>query len=117
MKKFIIAASAIVGLFLVGILLYNRAGWFVDLHPTREPAVWLSTYGGEIQITQDGAQSAFEIRGVDLGSAVPGKWPTDYAIDKSTYLLWFGQIQEMGANTIRVYALQKDTFYNLQRFL
>lgn len=54
----------------------------------------------------------FEIRGVNLGSGIPGHFATDYAIDKETYLQWFDQIQAMGANCIRVYTLLQDDFYN-----
>lgn len=53
----------------------------------------------------------FEIRGVDMGSGIPGHFATDYAIDKETYLRWFSQIKAMGANTIRVYTLLGSDFY------
>ena len=33
-------------------------------------------------------------------------------IDKETYKRWFKYIQDMGANTIRVYTVQQDVFYN-----
>ena len=59
-----------------------------------------------------GSTSPFEIRGVNLGVGLPGEWATDYAIDEETYLRWFGYIQELGANTIRVYTLLQDDFYN-----
>ena len=55
---------------------------------------------------------AFEIRGVNMGVGIPGEWATDYAIDKETYLRWFQYIQDMGANTIRVYTILHDDFYN-----
>lgn len=47
-----------------------------------------------------------------MGSGEPGEWSTDFAVDRETYLRWFGYIQEMGANTIRIYTVQSDTFYN-----
>lgn len=33
-------------------------------------------------------------------------------IDKETYKRWFKYIQDMGANTIRIYTVQQDVFYN-----
>ena len=46
-----------------------------------------------------------------MGAGIPGHFATDYAIDKETYLRWFSMIQNMGANTIRVYTILDDGFY------
>ena len=43
---------------------------------------------------------------------MPGEYATDFAIDKETYKRWFSDIQELGANTIRIYTLLHDDFYN-----
>ena len=61
---------------------------------------------------KDGKIEPFEIRGVNMGVGIPGEWATDYAIDEETYMRWFEWIQEMGANTIRVYSFLHDDFYN-----
>ena len=45
------------------------------------------------------------IKGVNLGSGKPGEWSTDFSIDKGTYLRWFANMQEMGANVVRVYTV------------
>ena len=63
-------------------------------------------------IESDDEFEIFEIRGVNLGSSIPEEWSADYAIDEDTYSRWFEQIYEMGANTIRVYGVQSDKFYN-----
>ena len=55
--------------------------------------------------------AAFEVRGIDMGSGIPGEWSTDYAITKETYLHWFQLIQEAGANTLKVYSVQNPSFY------
>lgn len=47
-----------------------------------------------------------------MGSGIPGKWATEFAIDEETYRRWFGYIQAMGANTVRVYTIQGEAFYN-----
>lgn len=46
-----------------------------------------------------------------MGVGIPGKWAADFAIDKETYMRWFAEIQDMGANTIRVYTLLHTDFY------
>lgn len=53
----------------------------------------------------------FTIKGVNLGAGIPGHFATDYAIDKETYKKWFSYIEEMGANTIRIYTILSPNFY------
>lgn len=111
MKKFILVVAALVVLYLGWDFAYYRLGWYVDLHPDEEAATFMEVRGEEIvHLTPDGPEP-FEIRGVNMGSGIPGEWSTDFAIDKETYLRWFGQIQDMGANVVRIYTVQADDFY------
>ena len=112
MKKFIIAAAAAVLAVFIWHTAYYRFGLYIDLHPDDPAETFMTVEGKEIYMEKDGVKEPFEMRGVDLGSGIPGEWSTDYAIDEETYIRWFGQIQEMGANTIRVYTLLADDFYN-----
>lgn len=112
MKQFILAACAAVALLFAGYTAYYRFGAYLDLRPEEPVTTFLKTRGKAILMEQEGEYVPFEIRGVDLGAGLPGHWATDYAIDKKTYLRWFRQIQELGANTIRVYITLHDDFYN-----
>ena len=91
---------------------FYRFGVYVDLAPDAPVSAFMTTQGKTIYMERDGAAEPFEIRGVDLGAGIPGHWATDYAVDKETYLRWFEQIQDLGANTIRVYITLRDDFYN-----
>lgn len=64
-----------------------------------------------IYLKQNEIYEPFEIKGVNMGAAIPGYFATEYAISKDHYLRWFKQIKEMGANTIRVYTILSDDFY------
>lgn len=112
MKKFIIAATTVILAVFIWHTAYYRLGLYIDIHPNAPVESLMTVEGKEIYMIEDGEKVPFEMRGVDLGSGMPGEWSTDYAIDKETYLRWFEQIQEMGANTIRVYTLLGDDFYN-----
>ena len=112
MKKFIIIISLII-LVLLGIdWLYFYEGVYFDFKDEKPIEYFTKVNGEEIYIKNGSSYDPFEIRGVNLGSGLPGQWATSFAIDEETYLRWFGYIQDMGANTIRVYTIQNDTFYN-----
>ncbi len=91
---------------------YFHMGIYFDFKKEKPVEYFMKTEGEEIYINRGGQYEPFEIRGVNMGSGLPGEWATNFAIDKQTYMRWFGYIQEMGANTIRVYTIQNDTFYN-----
>lgn len=111
-KKFIIAACIVVAiLFTVGFL-YYRMGVYIDFDSDEPVTTFMKTDEDTIYMERDGKYEPFEIRGVNMGVGIPGEWATDYAIDEETYLRWFEYIQEMGANTVRVYTILHDDFYN-----
>lgn len=112
MKKFIIAACVVVLLIFAANTAYYRLGIYIDLDPDAPVTTFMTTDEDTIYMTKDGKTEPFEIRGVNMGVGIPGEWATDFAIDKETYLRWFAQIQEMGANTIRVYTILHNDFYD-----
>lgn len=112
LKKFLILITSVVLLVLLWDTAHYRLGWYIDLHPGQEAETFVKVEGTGIWLDRGEGYQPFEIRGVNLGSGEPGEWSTDFAIDKETYLRWFQYIKEMGANTIRVYTVQQDVFYN-----
>ena len=95
-KKFIIGACAAVLLLFLFNYAYYHLGIYIDLHPGAPITTFMKTDEDTIYIEEDGEYVPFEIRGVNLGVGIPGEWATDYAIDKETYLRWFGYIQGAG---------------------
>jgi len=112
MKKFLIAVCIIIGLILLFDVLYYQFGFYIDFSPNREIATFMKTEGKTIYMQKDNKWTEFEIKGVDMGSGEPGEWATNYSIDKESYMRWFIQIQDMGANTIRIYTVQSPEFYS-----
>lgn len=112
LKKFIIILLVAVLLFVTVDSAYYRLGIYVDLNPKKTVETFVKTEGNKILLNSGGGYKDFEIKGVNLGSGEPGEWATDFDIDKQTYKRWFKYIKEMGANTIRVYTVQRDVFYN-----
>lgn len=112
MKKYIIAVSVVILLFLAADFAWFRLGWYIDFNPDKPVTAFVKTDGEHIVINKDGKDEEFFIKGVNIGSSLPGKWSTEYPIDEETYLRWFRQIQDMGANTVRIYSVYSDDFYN-----
>lgn len=112
MKKFIVIVCVAVFIFFVGYEAHYRLGLYIDLHPNAPITTFTKTDEASIYIEKNGKYVPYEVKGVDMGVGIPGEWATDFAIDEETYLRWFSQIQELGANTIRVYTILHDDFYN-----
>ena len=91
MKKFILAACAAVLLIFAGYTAYYRFGiYFRTLDDGAPVTTFMKTEGKNILMKREEQYVPFEIRGVDMGVGIPGHWATDYAIDKESYLRWFG---------------------------
>lgn len=112
MKKFIIVITTVVLIFVFVDSAYYRLGVYIDLNPSKSVETFVKTEDKKIYLNKGDGYKEFEIKGVNLGSGEPGEWATDFDIDKETYKRWFRYIKEMGANTIRVYTIQQDVFYN-----
>jgi hypothetical protein len=48
---------------------------------------------------------------VNLGAALPGKFPSEFPPNDGTYDRWIQLVAEMGANAIRVYTIHPPHFY------
>lgn len=101
-------------LLLVGYYMIYYTGLYLDINPNKPVTVQSKTKDKTIYIknNEDEKYKAFEVKGVEVASSIAGYYGTDYAVDKKTWLRWFEQIQEMGANTIKVPTIYDDTFYN-----
>ena len=59
----------------------------------------------------DASWESFFLSGVNLGVAIPGKFPAEFSLTFEQYLQWIKLIGEMNANTIRVYTILPPEFY------
>ncbi|WP_163536203.1 hypothetical protein [Gracilibacillus sp. YIM 98692] len=65
----------------------------------------------QLEIYKNESWSPFLVKGVNIGATLPGYFPGQQPIKKEDYLRWFNMIQEMGANTIRIYTIHNPVFY------
>ncbi|MFE5323591.1 hypothetical protein ACFQ88_33400 [Paenibacillus sp. NPDC056579] len=69
------------------------------------------TQEDRIEMYANQSWTPFFSKGVNMGAALPGTDPGELPITKEHYMQWFQQIQDMGANTVRVYTILQPVFY------
>lgn len=105
MKKYLIGVVVFITVSVFLFCSYYIFGFYI--HFKGEVTSFTSNDGENIYVNGE----KFIIKGVNLGSGIPGYFATDYAISKETYKRWFSYIEQMGANTIRVYTILSPEFY------
>lgn len=111
MKKFVIGCVAFAIICLLADIAYFSLGFYLPINKSEPIETFVKSEGKEILLDQGDGFETFEIKGVNVGVGIPGHFATDYAITKEIYLRWFQMISDMGANTIRVYTILHDDFY------
>ena len=83
------------------------------LPPVRRPdsaVVPVRTAGDGFEI-RDGDWRPLYVKGVNLGAALPGHFPSEFPTDDSTYARWLELIAGAHANAIRLYTILPPAFY------
>ena len=110
MKKYLIVCLTLILLYFSADYLYYYSG---DLYfpRTGDVACVTSADGESLYLDTGSGPEVFDLRGVNLGLSKPGYFATENSITEEEYLRWFAQIQELGANTIRIYSVASPEFY------
>jgi hypothetical protein len=83
-----------------------------DVDPARPLAIPARALRDYLELRQDnGTYAPIFVKGVNLGAALPGKYPTEFPSDVSVYLSWLDTMAGLGANAVRVYTLLPPEFY------
>lgn len=75
----------------------------------------LRVAGEGFELRRDSAWVPFYMKGVNLGLALPGRFPSEFPEDSALYARWLGRIAEMNANTVRLYTILPPEFYRALR--
>ena len=71
--------------------------------------------GAGFEVPGLGGWEPFHLRGVNLGAALPGRFPAEFPADSSLYRGWLDSMAMMGANVVRVYTIFPPAFYRALR--
>ena len=63
------------------------------------------------EVEEGGAHRPTFVLGVNLSTALPGRFPGQFPDDFTLYRRWFDQMGELGVNTVRVYTLHPPSLY------
>lgn len=69
--------------------------------------------GFQVPDGQGGWRPLF-LKGVNLGAALPGKFPSEFP-DKPVYAAWLRDMAELGVNALRAYTIHPPAFYEALR--
>jgi hypothetical protein len=87
----------------------DRASWPVE--QTGDTSMTARAQERYMEVYTESGWERFPVKGVNIGTALPGKWFSEFPADRELYLDWFRKIGDMNANTIRVYTLLDPVFY------
>jgi hypothetical protein len=73
------------------------------------------TAGEHFELRVGASWRPFFMKGVNMGVALPGKFPSEFPTDQALYAGWFEKIAAMHANTLRVYTILPPAFYRALR--
>ncbi len=112
MRRFLIASGLFLFFVLGAFYLIYAKSYYLNFSTPSDIKTPFYIGNDEIYLTGDESKTPFDIKGIDVDSAYGPKRGTDYSIDMETWVRWFKEIQQMGANTIRVSTVQDSQFYN-----
>ncbi|HEU4403347.1 MAG TPA: tetratricopeptide repeat protein [Candidatus Polarisedimenticolia bacterium] len=64
-----------------------------------------------LEIAENGSFRPLFVEGVNLGVALPGRFPAEFPTDEATYAGWLDALSDLGANSVRLYTLLPPAFY------
>ena len=80
------------------------------------PTVHFKAQGNYFQVLTGDSGSSWQpilLKGVNLGVALPGKFPGQFSLSKAQYRTWLEQIGALNANVLRVYTILPPEFYEV----
>ena len=73
------------------------------------------TRGSGFEVLTNSGWRPFWIKGINLGAALPGRFPSEFPRDSTLYADWLGLMAGMNANTVRLYTILPPEFYRALR--
>ena len=80
--------------------------------PEGEPGMVSRARGDYFEVRRNGGiWVPIFVKGINLGAALPGRYPAEFPREQALYAKWLLQMSELGANVVRLYTLLPPEFY------
>src|SRR3989475_9440866 len=76
-----------------------------------EPQIPARTAGDDFQVRTAVGWEPLYVKGINLGAALPGKFPSEFPSDETTFASWLRLMAEANANAVRLYTILPPAFY------
>jgi hypothetical protein len=73
------------------------------------------TVGEHFELREGNSWHPFYMKGVNMGLALPGKFPAEFPTDSTLFAGWLDTISAMHANVLRIYTILPPSFYRAVR--
>ena len=111
MKRFVLTLITFGVLAFLTFFMTTRYGFYLDFDNEESIETPFVSEGKKIYRVSNGQREELLIKGVGMTSSFNIHGRSEYAMNKEDYERWFMMIGEMGANTIKVYDVMDDDFY------
>ena len=82
-------------------------------HPPATLDLPMRVKGRFFEIRDDGGgYRPIFLKAIDLGTALPGRFPSEFPLDGSLYSEWFEKMKACGFHAVRVYTILPPVFYD-----
>ncbi len=86
-----------------------------DVPRGSEPEIVARAGPSYLEVRHSGRFLPLFVKGVNLGVALPGRFPAEFPLELSIYREWLDQIAAGGMNVVRTYTLLPPVFYQALR--
>src|SRR5438876_8088955 len=80
-----------------------------------EPQIPARTAGDDFQVRTAAGWQPLYVSGINLGAALPGKFPSEFPSADSTFAYWLRLMAEASRNAVRLYTILPPAFYRALR--
>jgi len=94
---------------------WERATTSVAKHRAAALDLTARTAGEGFELHVGNGWQPFYLKGVNMGLALPGKFPAEFPVDSAKYAGWLDTIAQMNANVLRIYTILPPAFYRAVR--
>ena len=85
----------------------------LDIYTTGDSSLMSRTAERYFEVYQGGAWEEILVKGINIGTSLPGGWYTQFPANRALYRSWLEDIARLNVNVVRLYTLLDPAFYQV----